>query len=345
MTDYRSLINRIEDRYNPELITEARNRTIASLAGIDRDVAKYVKLAMNEVDSLYTQKTLDAGESAKRSLQEGLPYQVDFRYQGSIMTRTHIKGVSDIDLLTITKVFQDTDYTKAKELVDNNPYSYSSDVARVRAWVNNFSRYTGDANGDLRRLRFDDERVLQSRYTICDTSKPKAIRITNQHYHRDVDIVVASWHDSLDYIKGLGDPYRGIYIYDKDNNKRLGPDFPFLSIDRINTRSLYTEGRLKKMIRFLKNVKADSELSIDLSSFDINAICYDINVNEYKDSHYLDLVRVVWLKLFTLCWNETEANDLKSVDGTEYIFRDKPSKMASLRRLRDEVSKIYNEIK
>jgi hypothetical protein len=156
---------------------------------------------------------------------------------------------------------------------------------------------------------------------------------------------VASWHDSLDYIKGLGDPYRGIYIYDKDNNKRLGPDFPFLSIDRINTRSLYTEGRLKKMIRFLKNVKADSELSIDLSSFDINAICYDINVNEYKDSHYLDLVRVVWLKLFTLCWNETEANNLKSVDGTEYIFRDKPSKMASLRRLRDEVSKIYNEIK
>lgn len=103
MTDYRSLINRIEDRYNPELITEARNRTIASLAGIDRDVAKYVKLAMNEVDSLYTQKTLDAGESAKRSLQEGLPYQVDFRYQGSIMTRTHIKGVSDIDLLTDRK--------------------------------------------------------------------------------------------------------------------------------------------------------------------------------------------------------------------------------------------------
>ena len=130
-----------------------------------------------------------------------------------------------------------------------------------------------------------------------------------------------------------------------DNNCRLGPDFPFLSIDRINTRSTYTEGRLKKMIRFLKNVKTDSEWPIDLSSFDINAICYDINVNEYKDSHYLDLVRVAWLKLFTLCCNETEANNLKSVDGTEYIFRDKPSKMESLRRLRNEVSKIYNEIK
>lgn len=345
MADYRSLINRIEDRYNPELITEARNRTISSLAGIDRDVTKYVKLAMNEVDMFYTQKTLDAGESAKSSLQEGLPYQVDFRYQGSVMTRTHIRGVSDIDLLTITKEFQDTDYTKAKEFLENNPYSYSGDAARVRAWVNNFFRYTGDANGNLRHLRLDDERVLKSRYIVCDTTKPKAIRVTNQHYHRDIDVVVASWHDSLDYIKGLGDPHRGIYIYDKDSNRRLGPDFPFLSIDRINTRSSYTEGRLKKMIRFLKNVKADSELSIDLSSFDINAICYDINVNEYKDLYYLDLVRVMWFKLFALCCKETEANNLKSVDGTEYIFRDKPSKMESLRRLRDEVYKIYNEIK
>ena len=345
MTDYKSLINRIEDRYNPELLTEASNRTVASLAGIDRDIAKYVKLAMNEVDQLYTQKTLDAGESAKSRLQECLPYQVDFRYQGSVMTRTHIKGISDIDLLTITKVFQDTDYTKAKQFLENNQYSYSNDAARVRVWVNNFSRYTGDANGNLRQLRFDDERVLKSRYAICDTTKAKAIRITNQNYHRDVDVVVASWHDSLDYIKGLGDTYRGIYIYDKDRNERLGPDFPFLSIDRINARSISTDGRLKKMIRFLKNVKADSELTIDLSSFDINAICYDIDFNEYKDSHYLDLVRVIWLKLYTLCCNETEANNLKSVDGTEYIFRNKPSKMENLRRLREEVYKIYNEIK
>lgn len=261
------------------------------------------------------------------------------------MTRTHIRGVSDIDLLTITSKFQDTDYNKAKAFVENHPYSYDIETMRIKNWVNSFNRYTGDANNDLRQLRLEDERILQSHYVICNITKPKSIRITNQNLHRDVDVVVASWHDSLEYIKGNGDAYRGIYIYDKQKNERLGPDYPFLSIDRINTRSSYTEGRLKKMIRFLKNVKADASVNIDLTSFDINAICYDINIEEYRNSYYLDLVRILWLKLYHLCQNESEVNNLKSVDGTEYIFRYNPSKLENLKRLENEVSKIYNDIK
>ena len=345
MADYTSLINRIESRYNPESLREVREKSISSLSGIDKDIAKYVKLAMNEVDPIYTNKTLEAGENAKSHLQRELQESVDFRYQGSVMTRTHIRGVSDIDLLTITSKFQDTDYNKAKAFVENHPYSYDIETMRIKNWVNSFNRYTGDANNDLRQLRLEDERILQSHYVICNITKPKSIRITNQNLHRDVDVVVASWHDSLEYIKGNGDAYRGIYIYDKQKNERLGPDYPFLSIDRINTRSSYTEGRLKKMIRFLKNVKADASVNIDLTSFDINAICYDINIEEYRNSYYLDLVRILWLKLYHLCQNESEVNNLKSVDGTEYIFRYNPSKLENLKRLENEVSKIYNDIK
>lgn len=99
------------------------------------------------------------------------------------------------------------------------------------------------------------------------------------------------------------------------------------------------------MIRFLKNVKADASVNIDLTSFDINAICYDINIEEYRNSYYLDLVRILWLKLYHLCQNESEANNLKSVDGTEYIFRYNPSKLENLKRLENEVWKIYNDIK
>lgn len=128
-------------------------------------------------------------------------------------------------------------------------------------------------------------------------------------------------------------------------NDRLGPDYPFLSIDRINTRSSYTEGRLKKMIRFLKNIKTDAPVNIDLTSFDINAICYDINPESYRNSYYLDLVRILWNKLYNLSQNEAEANNLKSVDGTEYIFRYNPSKLENLKRLENEVWKIYNDIK
>ena len=99
------------------------------------------------------------------------------------------------------------------------------------------------------------------------------------------------------------------------------------------------------MIRFLKNVKSDASVNIDLTSFDINAICYDINIEEYRNSYYLDLVRILWLKLYHLCQNESEANNLKSVDGTEYIFIYNPSKLENLKRLENEVWKIYNDIK
>ena len=37
------------------------------------------------------------------------------------------------------------------------------------------------------------------------------------------------------------------------------------------------------MIRFLKNIKAISEHEIELSSFDINAICFDIDPVKYQN--------------------------------------------------------------
>ena len=117
MADYTSLINRIESRYNPDSLREVRLNSISSLSGIDKDIAKYVKLAMNEVDPIYTNKTLEAGENTKSHLQRELQQSVDFRYQGSVMTRTHIRGVSDIDLLTITVNFKTQITAKLKHLL------------------------------------------------------------------------------------------------------------------------------------------------------------------------------------------------------------------------------------
>lgn len=83
-------------------------------------------------------------------------------------------------------------------------------------------------------------------YTICDISKPKAVKITNQNLHRDVDIVTSSWFQSLDYVlDGMPEDKRGIKIYNKSTGLSEGPDYPFLSISRINQRSADTNGRLK----------------------------------------------------------------------------------------------------
>lgn len=49
-------------------------------------------------------------------------------------------------------------------------------------------------------------------------------------------------------------------------------------------------------------------------------------------------------KLYHLCTNEKEANELKSVDGTEYIFRNNHQKLNELKKLHSEVWNIYQEI-
>mgnify|MGYP000340496626 CR=1 FL=1 len=114
---------------------------------------------------------------------------------------------------------------------------------------------------------------MRQTYDECDTSHAKAVKIRNKHLYRDVDIVTASWFHSLDYVLHNKIKERlGIKIYNKDKGYAESSDYPFLSISRINSRSAETSGSLKRMICFLKNVRAGSGLTISLTSFDINAI-------------------------------------------------------------------------
>ena len=170
------------------------------------------------------------------------------------------------------------------------------------------------------------------------------MKITNQHLHRDVDVVTSSWFQSLDYIlSGMPDEKRGIKIYNKCLGYAEGPDYPFLSISRINERSAETQGRLKRMIRFLKNVRTDSEKDIPLNSFEINAICYSIPVWEYSSMDYKALVGLLWQKMYHL-WSNGKCDDLVSVVGNEYVFKGKPEKIQALKDLEDEVFKINQDL-
>ena len=99
------------------------------------------------------------------------------------------------------------------------------------------------------------------------------------------------------------------------------------------------------MIRFLKNLKADSDLEIKLSSFDFNAICYDIDTYKYINKSFYELVPVIYLQLKSLADNYEHSNNLKSVDGNEYIFRNDNTKLNSLKNLMTEISSILVDLK
>lgn len=342
--NYRQLTESIRARINPDniAIQKAFSDELSTLSY--SDVLTFIRVAMKGVEPEYTQKSKDAGERVKEHLLKEMT-DVTFKYQGSVMTNTHIKGHSDIDLLTICEKFYSYDSSNIKELL-NTPARREkfrqSSIEKLEREVN-ISKYTGNSLEDLKKIRLDSEKILLGVYKICDINHSKAIKITNLSLNRDVDIVIANWHDDVTSIINDKGDFRGIQIYNKEKNQKEKADYPFISINRINERSTSTNGRLKKMIRFLKNVKAISDHEIDLSSFDINAICYDIDPTNYQNLIIFELVPLLHAQLKSICTNQTHSDRLISVDGREYIFRGNSTKLDNVKKLLGEVEGVYSD--
>lgn len=344
--DYRILAQNVENRLNPERLILEKSFSDELRTLSYSDVLVYVRLAMKGVDPVYTRRSIEAGERVKTHLEANMT-NVVFRYQGSVMTNTHIRSYSDVDILTISSDFYRYDRNRTDEIInDYNQRSryYDFQVERIQSQIN-APDYNKDALTELRRMRMNAEDKLAGVYSICDCTKPKSIKITNTNLKRDVDIVIANWYDDvLSIINNKGE-YRGIQVYNKETHSMGDADFPFLSIDRINNRGNETVGRLKKMIRFLKNLKAKSDHDIELSSFDINAICYDIDVNLYQGLTFYQLVPVLYRQLKNIANDQSYSDRVTSVDGREYIFRYNQAKLDNLRLILAEVEGVYIDLR
>lgn len=343
--NYRQLTESIKGRINPENFSLKKSFSDELSTISYNEVLSYIRISMKGVESEYTQKSKDAGEKVKEHISNEIK-DITFKYQGSVMTDTHIKGYSDIDLLVICEKFYQPDNYNIKKILENSEQrvKFSSSLPKLEKEVNG-TTYQGNEIEDLKNIRLDSENALSKVYSNCDKTKPKAIKIKNLNLNREVDIVVANWYDDVSSVINDKGDFRGIQIYNKVTNSRENADYPFLSIKRINDRNSTTNGRLKKMIRFLKNNKANSEQEIDLSSFDINAICYDINVTEYQFLSFYELVPVIYNQMKKIASDENKADNLVSVDGREYIFRNKSSKKENLKKLLAEVESIFLDLK
>jgi hypothetical protein len=343
--DYRMLTESIKDRINPEHLAVQRDFSVELSSIAYSDVLVYVRLAMKGVEPEYTNRSKLAGERVKEHLIRNIS-NVNFRYQGSVMTNTHIRAHSDIDLLTLSDKFYRYDSYSTRQVL-NEQYTQNrfnwQQLQKLNEEVNTGS-YSGSSIDDLRQLRLDCEKTLSSKYSVCDITHAKAIKITNLDLKRDVDVVIANFYDDVTSIVNSKGEYRGIEVYNKDAHRRETVDYPFLSIKRINDRGDETVGRIKKMIRFLKNIKAKSTSAIGLTSFDFNAICYDIDVNQYKSLKFYQLVPVLHKQLKSLSENKYLSDALMSVDGREPIFLNKPEKLQSLKYLLSELDKVYNDM-
>lgn len=343
--NYQNLTNTIKNQLNPDNISLEKS-FLNELSSISySDVLTFVRVSMKAVDDNYTRITKEAGDNAKQHLDRDLVNKT-FRYQGSVMTNTHIRGHSDIDLLVITDKFYSYDLNSINQILENVNVksSYRNESITRLENQKSGSSYSGNSLEDLGKLRSDSESTLSRIYSVCEINKPKSIRITNLNLRRDVDVVIANWYDDVKSVINDKNDYRGVQVYNKLLHSQGKIDYPFLSIKRVNERSSYTNGRLKKMIRFLKNVKAHSGHNLSLSSFDFNAITYDIATSDYMSKTYYELVKVVYDQLKSICNNSNHSDKLTSVDDREYIFRYNPEKLEELRIILNEVESIKNDL-
>ena len=304
-------------------------------ADSDKPNTRYALGAMQEVGPDYTRISLETARRVGRQLEEGLTragYSVKFRLQGSVPLNTHIRGVSDVDLLNL-----DTNFTSYYRMGPRALAGlYGTPTTRTSVEV-------------LTSLRRESERILRCAYPAAtvDTSGAKAIHLSGGSLARPVDVVPAHWLDTIAYQSSAHEHDRGVTILNKSVPTTLD-NLPFLHIKRVTERDTATLGSLKKAIRLCKNVKSDAEedgKTIALGSYEIAAILYHADAAALRAGslYELQILAEAQRYLDWLYHNKSEAQKLIVPDGSRQIF-DSPDKLSGLLTLSVEIDELMKEV-
>lgn len=261
---------------------------------------KYVLATMAPIDGNYTKNTFAQGDRVKEQLDKGLTERCDFEYQGSVSTDTHIKQYSDIDLLVLLKKFS---WIEPPQFV-SNPYlgSPKDDILALRASA--YSRL---------KIAFPE--------ALVDNSGATAVAISGGSLKRDVDVVPATWFHTNAYATSNDSAYRGVKVFNKALQEFVS-NTPFLHKRRIEIRDQECRGGLRKAIRLLKSIKADSEGRVELSSYNIAGIAYSIPAAQLlvPGQRELSILEACYAQCEMLAGNATLREQIKVPDESRPVF-------------------------
>lgn len=291
----------------------------------ESDTIKYIIGAMMPVSDKYTQNTYAQGERVKSQLINKLDstYSVEFKYQGSVTNNTHIKAHSDIDILTLHGRF----HTLQHPLIPANPYK-------------------GDSIQDLLNLRQNCFEILKSVFPAAtvDGSGAKSLSIEGGSLTRKIDVVPSSWYNTVLYDETKLPYHRGVSILDA-KNKKLIENTPFYHNKLLEMKDNSSFNNYKKVVRFLKTLKADAENDIKLSSYDVAALMYHMEDNKYVvGSSPLLLLGNSIKYLIHLYENSIYRNSLQVPDKSRNIFVQNGASVTDLKLMIDELMAIYEDI-
>jgi hypothetical protein len=293
---------------------------------------RYALGAMQAVDPDYTRISIETAERVEKQLAAKLSIPVGFRLQGSVPLDVHIRGASDVDLLTLDTSF----YTYATYGRRSLSGYYTTTTSRTSLGV-------------LLELRRQIESALKAAYPAAtvDCSGGKCVAISGGSLARPVDVVPAHWWDTCDYQETGLERDRGVTILNKKVPEPLD-NLPFLHIRRIHERDGASLGGLKKAIRLTKNVKNDAEnegSAANLPSFDIAALLYHADQDALRAGFTYELTILRETQRF-LDWcyaNQAAAKQLRTPDGSRTIL-DSDAKMTGLLTISCEMDSLAKAV-
>ncbi|WP_310542514.1 hypothetical protein [Phenylobacterium sp.] len=295
---------------------------------------RYAIGSMAQVEPEYTAISLETATRVGKQLKANLEaagFSIEFRLQGSVPLDVHIRGVSDVDLLTL----------------DTQILIYCSDGVLGQSGYYSPSKMT--SLEALKKLRAQAEVILTTKFPAAkvDCTGGKAICISGGSLARPVDVVPSIWWDTVDYQTTRQEHDRGVNILNRKVPETL-QNQPFRHIKRINDFDAVARGGLKKAIRLCKHVKNDAQEEgtvIDLPSFDIAATMYHANLQQLSTNQYYELgvLAETQRHLDFLATNHDEARKLYVPDGSRKIF-DSSDKLRGLNALSTEMDDLMTEV-
>jgi hypothetical protein len=335
MPNYSAKLSNLRRRrtgFDPALESYQFNEAVArNSQSYDRvrqpESIKYAIGAMQPVDDEYTANTYKEGDRVKNHLAAKLPENgigVEFEYQGSVTNNTHVKAHSDIDLLTIHAAF------------------FTLEPPQTPAYP-----YRGDPVQDLVQLRQVSARIIKSAFpqVEVDESGSKSLTLSGGSLKRKIDVVPANWFDTNAYARTRQRHQRGIMILDYKTKERP-QNLPFLHNHRIDAFDGQMNGNMRKATRLLKNLKYDADRTVNVSSYDIAALTYNMPnyLLDVPAWHELRLVSNCASFLLSVIADSSLRERLVVPDGSRKVFGTPGATLEGITALYMEVYELEEAI-
>jgi len=310
-------------RFPLEKLEEAKFES-QFIASTEQDFS-YLVDAMQPIDAQFTENTFKEGIRVRDQLMKNLPakYSPEFDFQGSVTSDTHIKIHSDIDLLALNGCFVSLDPGAA-----------------------NSSPYSGDTMKELISMRTDAAHILTNNFPAAtvDVSPGKSISLEGGSLKRKIDVVIGNWWNTELWNQYKVKMARGVRILDT-KAPQLIRNKPFWHNYEIDKKDKKTGG-LRKVIRLLKTLKYDAEPELQISSYDIAAIAWNMTEHALtvQPNDYLPLAINARDELKRFIDNEVVRIGLNVPNGTRTIFGAGGATLHSLRMLHAELAELIHRI-